>query len=151
MADMKNFRRFKALPSESKRRIVVKYALFQIPDLLILVLVLFVLEWWMDLRFWLYGAIVGIWITKDVLMFPFVWHAYDTSQQGAKSLIGTEGVVEEQLNPSGYIRVRGELWQAEVMESKAPIEKGETVLVEGAYGLILLVQPNERDDRSNTF
>jgi membrane-bound ClpP family serine protease len=147
---MKNFRRFKTLPPESKRRIAVRYAVFQIPDMLILVLILFVLEWWMDLRFWLYGVIVGLWITKDGLMFPFVWRAYDTSHPGGtKSLIGMEGHVEEQLNPSGYIRVHGELWQAEVMENKAPIEKGETVLVEGAYGLTLLVQPIERDDGRN--
>lgn len=142
---MKNFKRFKTLPRESKRRIVVRYALFQIPDILILVLILFVLRWLIDPRSWLYGIIVGLWIIKDVLMFPLVWRAYDRPHPGdAKSLIGTEGIAEEQLNPSGYIRVHGELWQAEVMGKKAPIEKGETVLIEGVYGLTLLVQPNQK-------
>ena len=145
MVDMKNFRRFKILPRESKRRIVVRYALFQIPDLLILVLILFVLQWWMDLPWWLYGCISGLWVVKDVLIFPFIWNAYEQPRPGeTRSLIGMEGVAEEKLAPSGYVRVHGELWQSEVMKNKAPIEKGETVLVKGAYGLTLLVQPIEK-------
>jgi membrane-bound ClpP family serine protease len=55
-----------------------------------------------------------------------------------------EGVAEERIAPSGYIRVSGELWQSEVMGKKTPIEKGETVLVKGAYGLTLLVQPTQK-------
>lgn len=125
----------------------MRYALFQIPDLLILVLILLVLRWWIDPRSWVYAAIVGIWIIKDVFTFPLVWRAYDRPQPGnTKSLIGTEGITEEQLNPSGYIRVNGELWQAKVMGKNAPIEKGEAVLIEGVYGLTLLVQRPERDD-----
>lgn len=78
-------------------------------------------------------------------MFPFVWHAYDRPQPGdVKSLIGTEGIAEERLDPSGYIRVHGELWQAEVMGKRIPIEKGETVLIERAYGFTLLVQPAQK-------
>jgi membrane protein implicated in regulation of membrane protease activity len=142
---MRNFKRFKKLPRESKRRIVAKYVIFQIPDILILVLILFVTRWWIDLGSWWYGVIIGLWIAKDVLLFPFLWRAYDTSHPGdAKSLIGTEGIAEEPLNPSGYIRVHGELWQAEVMGKKSQVEKGETVLVKGAYGLTLLVQPIEK-------
>ncbi|OGP59885.1 MAG: hypothetical protein A2162_10070 [Deltaproteobacteria bacterium RBG_13_52_11b] len=142
---MKNLKRFKTLPRESKRRIGVRYALFQIPDVAILVLILLVLRWWIDPRFWLYGVIVGLWIIKNVLMFPLVWRAYDRPRPGdAKSLIGTEGIAEEQLNPSGYIRVHGELWKAEVTGKKAPIEKGEAVLIEGVYGLTLFVQPTQK-------
>jgi len=59
-------------------------------------------------------------------------------------LIGTEGITEERLAPSGYIRVHGELWRAEVMEGEAPIERGETVLIQRAYGLTLLVKPTPK-------
>jgi membrane protein implicated in regulation of membrane protease activity len=145
IVDMKNFKRFKTLPRESKRGIVVRYALFQMPDLLILILILFALQWWMDLPVWLYGCIGGLWVIKDVLIFPFVWNAYEQPRPGeTKSLIGMEGISEERLDPSGYIRIHGELWQAEVMGKKAPIERGETVLVEGVYGLTLIVQPIEK-------
>jgi membrane-bound ClpP family serine protease len=145
MGDMKNFKRFKGLPHGSKRRIVVRYGLFQIPDLLILVLILFVLQRWVDPSWWLYGVIGGLWVAKEIFVFPFVWNAYEQPRPGeTKSLIGMEGVAEERLAPSGYIRIHGELWQSEVMGMEAPIEKGETVLVKGAYGLTLLVLPIEK-------
>ena len=77
-------------------------------------------------------------------MFPFVWRAYDRPRPGdLRSMIGTEGIAQERLNPSGYIRVHGELWQAEVMEKRIPIEKGEEVQIQGSYGLTLLVQPTQ--------
>ncbi len=123
----------------------MRYALFQIPDVALLFLILFVLRWWIDPRAWLYGVVAGLWIIKDVVMFPLVWRAYDRPRPGdAKSLVGTEGIAEERLNPSGYVRVHGELWQADVMGKKVPVEKGETVLIEGVYGLTLLVRPNEK-------
>ena len=85
-------------------------------------------------------------------MFPFVWRAYDRPRPGdLRSLIGTDGIAEEKLAPSGHVRVHGELWQAEVMAKGTPIEKGEAVLIEGVYGLTLLVQRPKRDDRRNTI
>jgi membrane-bound ClpP family serine protease len=54
-------------------------------------------------------------------------------------LIGAQGVVIEQLAPSGYIRVRGELWHAETMKEAVGIQ--ENVRVQGNRGLTLLVQP----------
>ena len=124
---------------------MVRYALFQIPGMLILVLILFVLQWWMDLPWWLCGCIGGLWVLKDVLTFPLIWNAYEPPRPGeTKSLIGMEGVAEERLAPSGYIRVHGELWQSEVMGKETPIEQGDRVLVKGAYGLTLLVQPMEK-------
>ena len=56
------------------------------------------------------------------------------------SLVGTEGIVEERLAPSGYIRVHGELWQAEIIGEGRPIEKGAVVQIQGIRGLLLLVQ-----------
>ena len=77
-----------------------------------------------------------------MVLFPFVWRAYDWSRsRDVHSLVGTEGIVEERLAPSGYIRVHGELWQAEIIRESPPIEKGEVVLIQGIRGLVLLVQP----------
>jgi len=77
-------------------------------------------------------------------MFPFVWCAYDPPRPGdLRSLIGTEGIAEERLDSLGYVRVHGELWQAEVMAKGTPIEKGEKVQIQGSYGLTLLVQPTQ--------
>jgi membrane protein implicated in regulation of membrane protease activity len=139
---MKRFQQYRALSREAKRRIVLRYALFQIPDIAILALILFVLHQWVDLSLWLFPAIISLWIMKYILVFSFVWRAYDKPRPGdVKSLIGTEGIAEERLDPSGYIRVHGELWRAEVIGKTVPVEKGETVLIERASGLTLLVKP----------
>ena len=124
---------------------MLRYALYQIPDMVIFVLILFVLHQWVDLSLWLYIGFVSLWMVKYVLVFTFVWPAYDTPRPGdVKSLIGTEGIAEERLDPSGYIRVHGELWRAEVIGKTIPIEKGQTVLIERACGLTLLVNPVQK-------
>src|SRR4030042_203883 len=107
---MKRFEQYRMLSKGSKRRIVLRYALYQIPDMAIFVLFLFVLHQWVDLSLWLYIGLVNLWMVKYVLVFTFVWRAYDKPRPGdVKSLIGTEGIAEERLDPSGYIRVHGEL------------------------------------------
>ncbi len=139
---MKRFEPYRMLSKETKRRIVLRYALFQIPDIAIFVLILFALHQWVDLSLWMYMGLVSLWMAKYVLVFTFVWPAYDQPQPGdIKSLIGTEGIAEERLDPSGYIRVHGELWRAEVIGKTIPIEKGQTVLIERACGLTLFVKP----------
>jgi len=139
---MKRFKQYRMLSKDTKRRIVLRYALYQIPDITIFVLILFVLHQWVDLSLWLYAGAVSLWLVKYVFVFTFVWPAYETLRPGdIKSLIGTEGIAEERLDPSGYIRVHGELWRAEVIGKTIPIEKGQRVLIERACGLTLLVRP----------
>ena len=142
---MRRFEQFRTLSKEAKRRIVLRYALFQIPDIGILALILFVVHQWVDLSLWLVIGIVSLWMVKYVIVFSFVWRAYDKPRPGdIKSLIGTEGIAEERLDPSGYIRVHGELWRAEVIEKAIPVEKGQTVQIERASGLTLLVKPVQK-------
>jgi len=139
---MKRFEQYRILSKETKRRIVLRYMLYQIPDMAILVLILFVLHRWVGLSLWLFIGLISLWVVKYILGFIFVWPAYDRPRPGdIKSLIGTEGIAEERLDPSGYIRVHGELWRAEVVGKTIPIEKGQTVLIEKACGLTLLVKP----------
>jgi membrane protein implicated in regulation of membrane protease activity len=133
------------LSKEQKRRIVLRYALYQIPDVAILVLILFVLHQWTGLSLWLFIGFISLWIVKYVLAFSLVWRAYDKPRPGdVTSLIGTQGIAEERLDPSGYIRVHGELWRAEVIGKTMAIEKGQPVLIERADGLTLLVKPFQK-------
>jgi membrane-bound ClpP family serine protease len=69
----------------------------------------------------------------------FVWRAYERNIPN--SLIGSTGVAVDQLSPSGYVRINGELWRARVIENDSTIEKGETVVVKGVDGLTLTVIP----------
>ena len=119
---------------------MVRYALFQIPDTALLILILFGFRHWLDLPVWIIWGSVGVWVAKDIVMFPFVWRAYDsTALKGPHSMIGRRGVAEERLAPTGYIRVNDELWKGEVIGGRA-IEKGETVRIRRIQGLILLVE-----------
>jgi len=123
-------------------RTLRRYALFQIPDICLLILILIVAKW-LDLPGWLTYGFIIFWIAKDIVMFPFVWRAYDT---GPPSMIGNTGVAEERLAPFGYIRIQGELWKAELAEGFREIEKGEPVRVRAIKGLTLIVEPDGREN-----
>jgi|GEM_PF-504505 membrane protein implicated in regulation of membrane protease activity len=123
-------------------RILVKYALIQLPWAAVLILVLMVAGEWIEIPSWLIWALSGLWIAIDIVSYPFVWRAYDWGQgEGCNSMIGFHGIAKDRLDPSGYILVRGELWKARVIEEKAPVEIGQGVVVCGIRGLTLLVQP----------
>ena len=122
-------------------RIVLRYTLFQIPSLVLLAVILWVVRRYVDLPQWFFWGFMLLWVVKDAVLFPFVWRAYDRSQERSlQKMIGKKGVAKERLDPSGYIQVHGELWKAELMEGAPPVEEGEPVRVEGIRGLVLLVQ-----------
>ncbi len=125
--------------------IIIRYALFQIPGLLVLTLTMFIIMQWLNIPRWFFWVITLLWIIKDAAMYPFVWRAYDTSiPGGAESMTGMQGTARERMDPSGYILVGGELWHAELPEGSPPVEKGEKVQIQGHRGHTLLVAP-ERD------
>ncbi|HEX2965612.1 MAG TPA: NfeD family protein [Syntrophorhabdaceae bacterium] len=123
------------------RKIFLIYSLYQIPGLILIVLVLTVISNWTRLPVWLIAIIVVFWILENIILFPFVWRAYDRrNSMHVHTLVGTTGVVHERLTPNGYIRVRGELWKASVIEKGPPIEKDAVVHIVGMEGLVLLVK-----------
>ena len=124
-------------------RVVVRYAIFQVPAVVLLALVLTLVRRWVNIPTWSAWGLVGLWVVKDVILFPFVWRAYDTDNaMAANSMVGARGIAKDRLNPSGYIQVRAELWQAEVIGDGPPIDRGQRVRVRGICGLKLLVQPD---------
>ena len=125
--------------------VLLRYALLQVPGLALVVLILILVRQWVDLPACFAWGFVAFWVGKDVLLFPFVWRAFDRGSPGAHSIVGAQGIVEEPLAPSGYIRVRGELWQAEMVGDGPPIGRGEIVCVRGIRGLTLLVQPGNEE------
>ncbi len=127
-------------------RIIVKYVLLQLPGLAVLLVLLVLVKRWIYLPSWFIWGLIGLWIAKDMALFPLTWRAYDQDRARAgSSMVGARGIAEEPLNPSGYIRVRGELWQAEVVGGAPPIERGEGVRIHGVRGLTLLVSHGNND------
>jgi membrane-bound serine protease (ClpP class) len=60
---------------------------------------------------------------------------------GAEGLIGATAEVIERCEPSGRVRLRGEIWRA---RCASPAEVGERVKVTGVDGLTLEVAPAEQ-------
>ena len=107
---------------------MIKYALLQLPGTILLVLLLC----WPKSRWGHAGlelwSILGFWVTKDVLLFPFLWRSYDPDFPAeAHTLVGAIAVTTDRLAPSGYVQVRGELWLAQAVGG--PIGKGQRVRV----------------------
>jgi membrane protein implicated in regulation of membrane protease activity len=133
------------------RKILLRYALLQLPSQALVVLALVVVQSWVDLPPWFFWTCIACWVLKDVILFPFVWRAYDWDRTAnAHSMVGLRGTAVDQLAPAGYVRVRGELWRAEAVGSGPPIQAGDAVSVRGSRGLTLLVEA-ERGDAGRTF
>ena len=115
---------------------------------MVLILLLIVVQNWVPIPIWLWAILVLLWIAKELILFPFVWRAYDHSQsEVSHSIIGARGFTKERLAPIGYILVQGELCKAEKMANEPPIEKNQWVRVKKIEGLKLFVVPEKAEDR----
>ena len=123
------------------RPIYLRYVILNIPGLVAISLILIIIQHWVVLPLWLFWSIIGIWIVKDAVLFPFVWRAYDWERPGrSRSMIGELGIAKERLAPSGYVQVHGELWRAEKVGEGQPIEAGQSVQIVKMEGLTLFVE-----------
>ena len=59
--------------------------------------------------------------------------------------IGSRGRTTTLISPTGYVRVNGELWRA---SSSSIIAAGEEIAVVGIEGMMLLISPIEKDNRT---
>jgi membrane-bound serine protease (ClpP class) len=97
------------------------------------------------------GLPIGIWlawVAKDVVLYPQI-RALELSRPmtGREGLIGKKAVARGLLDPSGYVFLRGELWQAVVIPEDRPIAAGSPVRIQDVRGLTLVV---EREPGSRT-
>ncbi len=125
------------------RKVLLNYSLLQLPGLALLVSILFLLRYWIDIPAWAEWTIISLCIILDVIMYPFVWRAYDKDNPNPMS--GSQGIAVDHLSPSGYVRINGELWRAKIMEGDSAIEKGAAVTVKGINGLTLIVQSDNKN------
>lgn len=146
---MNTFRRFRQLPGQRRKAVLIRYTCFQLPDLLILLLVLALLGQWVDIPArWKWGVIV-FWVLKDIALFPLLWPAYEKTPSHVRdTLIGARGLAAEKLDPFGYIRIQGVLWQAKVCPGEC-VEKGDPVQVEGVDGIVLTVRHCGREEKAD--
>ena len=122
-------------------RVVLRYALLQVPFTALVIVVLIWVRKWVDLPVWFICGLVAFLVIKDIVLFPFVWRAYDPDSPALTNpMEGARGIAINDLDPSGYVEIGAERWQAEVIAGNSPIRRGQRVRVHGIRGLTLLVQ-----------
>jgi membrane protein implicated in regulation of membrane protease activity len=138
-------RKMKRLQSMERKgwsaKVVLRYALLQIPFTALVVVILILLRKWIDLPIWLICTLVALLVIKDIALYPFVWRAYDPESPAlTNQMEGAQGIAIEDLHPTGYVEIGAERWQAEVTGDDPSIRRGQRVRVRGIRGLTLLVQ-----------
>jgi membrane protein implicated in regulation of membrane protease activity len=119
-----------------------KYTLLQVPDTVVAFAAIAGLRAWLDLPLWLALAAAAGWVIKEIALYPFVRDSLreGPDRLGAGRLIGQQGIAQEPIDPAGYVRVAGELWQAEQPRGLPAIARHERVRVRAVRGLTLLVE-----------
>ena len=118
-----------------------RYTAFQVPGWIIAAIGGWWIHRWMDVPLWVAEGVLVAWIIKDYALFPFLRSAYELDHRmPIERLIGEQGKATDLLSPSGYVRVRGELWQARIGGEDPAIQRGMLVEVTGVDGTTLLVE-----------
>jgi membrane-bound serine protease (ClpP class) len=119
-----------------------RYVSLQVPGWLLAAVAAYALEHWAGVD---WRIALGLWlayVAKDFTLYPFLRRAYETdAAAGAAALVGQTGTATEDLKPEGYIRIRGELWRAELAAGASSVRAGGRVRVISAHGLTLTVSP----------
>ncbi|HXH83910.1 MAG TPA: NfeD family protein [Candidatus Tectomicrobia bacterium] len=90
----------------------------------------------LDLPAWLIALVVAAAVAKDLLLYPAM---RATLRPGRDRLVGSRARAVEPLAPRGYVRLSGQLWQAEA--ASGSIGEGAEVVVRQVRGLTLVVEP----------
>jgi membrane protein implicated in regulation of membrane protease activity len=86
------------------------------------------------------ASVLTLWVIKDLLLYP-VMRRYYRATPAQQRMIGASGVALNPLAPRGFVRVRGEIWQAQIRDGTAPVAEGTKVRVRGIRGMLLFVEP----------
>lgn len=130
-----------------KRSVYTRYVLLGAAELVVFVLVLAFVQRWVAFSDGLFWGLVLFWIVKDMVLFPFIWRAYDAdASTAAANMIGALGIAKQRLQPRGYVQVRGELWRAVRIGDGPPVEKGRPVRIHQMEGLTLYVTPDGAEE-----
>jgi membrane protein implicated in regulation of membrane protease activity len=124
-------------------RVLGKYWALQLPAAALITIALLSIGEHMSWSPWAVWAPVALWFAKDAILYPFFWRAYDSSDPGALPYPtqGAQGTAIDRIDPTGRVRIWGELWRAQLSRATRPIEEGEPVQVKGRHGLTLLIEP----------
>jgi len=126
--------------------VFARYLAFEAPSWVVLAVVLGVLVRVWDLSGAAAALVLGLWVLKDLVLFPVLRIAYEPAggSGGAENVLGALAVVSVALDPEGWVRIGAERWRARVASRHAPVSAGASVRVVGVEGLLLQVEPAQR-------
>ena len=118
-----------------------RYTAFQIPGWLLAAIG----GWWiyttLGVPLWVAAGVLVVWVIKDYALYPVLRLAYEADhRRPIEYLIGTTGTAVDSLDPTGYVRVRGELWMATRDDSDGSVGSGSAVQVTAVDGTMLVVK-----------
>lgn len=118
-----------------------RYWLLQIPGWVVLSALVAAAMEWFHLPFIAGLAVFFIWLVKDLVLYPVLKAYYVPRRKDIHDgILGEKAVAQESLEPTGYVKLRGELWMAEVTGPHPLVAAGESVVVESVDGLKLKVK-----------
>ena len=116
-----------------------RYLVLQVPGVLVAAVVASLLWTSSAVSGWVALAAFAAWVVKDIVLYPFVKSAYETTvSSGADRLIGETATAATILQPNGRVRVRGEFWNARLQDG-GRVDAGCRVVVVASDGLTLVV------------
>jgi membrane protein implicated in regulation of membrane protease activity len=116
-----------------------RYLVWQVPSWALAAAAGALVTWLADLPVWAAALVLALLIVKDLALFPALSVAFRRSSHSPWP-IGERGQTVEPLEPSGYVRVNGELWRAEACPPGTRIPARQPIVVRSARGLMLLVK-----------
>jgi membrane protein implicated in regulation of membrane protease activity len=116
-----------------------RYVVWQLPSWAVAVAVVAVLIRLIGLPVLAAVLILALYVGKDLALFPAMRVTFRPSSHSPWP-IGERGQTIEPLEPTGYVKVGGELWRAEARPPDARIAVGRPVIVRSASGLTLFVE-----------
>ena len=129
-----------ARQSEVSRKTLQKYAILQIPGMVMVGLLLAAANYAQYVSWPIAAALMIGWVVKDVVMYRFVRQAYEPGPpHGTDALIGQAGVVVEDLSPKGTVRIGAEHWSAKARDEGGSLRSGSSVRVISVEGYTLIV------------
>ncbi len=122
----------------------LRYAVFQIPELLVVGVALAAAHEWLELPLGWAAVVVALWIVKDFVVYPFVRSAYlDDEAAPLRDPRDAIGHAPDGLEGEAYVRIGAERWRARRAPGSPPIAPGESVRVVELEGLTVVVERHE--------
>jgi len=122
----------------NNKETIRRYILFQIPELALTIIVLYIIKYFYDYPAWIIWLVVFLSIVKDVILYRYTWKSYVVhKKEDYTGVKGKHCIAREDFDKKGLVVLNGELWKVEV---NIPVKKGDSLIITDVKGLLLLAE-----------